>query len=125
MFPQSPPLYLAMADFWAPTDGAGVDWAKVEAVADLAAQQTRATDGDGNYAWLYAQLGAHQQLEVDMVRDTALSWPRMRAAFARPATTLHGNYLVTYLFFGTLALSDALRSLQLFGTEVMPKLAAG
>lgn len=80
-FPQYPPLYLALADFWAPTDGAGTDWAKVEAVADLVARQTRATDGDDNYAWLYAQLSAHQQIEVDMVRDTALSWPRMRAAF--------------------------------------------
>ena len=34
------------------------------------------------------------------------------------------NYLVTYLFFGTMALSDAMRSLDLFSEEVMPKLGA-
>jgi alkanesulfonate monooxygenase SsuD/methylene tetrahydromethanopterin reductase-like flavin-dependent oxidoreductase (luciferase family) len=33
------------------------------------------------------------------------------------------NYLLTYLFLGTMSLADALRSLQLFSTEVMPKLA--
>ena len=32
------------------------------------------------------------------------------------------NYLLGYMFFGTLSLPDALRSLQLFGREVMPKL---
>jgi alkanesulfonate monooxygenase SsuD/methylene tetrahydromethanopterin reductase-like flavin-dependent oxidoreductase (luciferase family) len=33
------------------------------------------------------------------------------------------NYLTAYLFFGTLSLSDAMRSMQLFSSEVMPKLA--
>ncbi len=33
------------------------------------------------------------------------------------------NYLLTYLFFGTMTLSDALTSLHLFRDEVMPKLA--
>ena len=33
------------------------------------------------------------------------------------------NYLLTYLFLGTMALNDALRSLALFATEVMPALA--
>ncbi len=33
------------------------------------------------------------------------------------------NYLLTYLFLGTMSLTEALRSLQLFGAEVMPKLA--
>ena len=33
------------------------------------------------------------------------------------------NYLLTYLFLGTMSLAEALRSLQLFGAEVMPKLA--
>lgn len=45
------------------------------------------------------------------------------AAIERQAKQLGLNYLLTYLFFGTMALSDALRSLQLFKTEVMPKLA--
>ena len=33
------------------------------------------------------------------------------------------NYLLTYMFLGTMSLYDALRSLQLFRNEVMPHLA--
>ena len=44
------------------------------------------------------------------------------AEIVRQASELGLNYLLGYLFFGTMALSDALRSLQLFRTEVMPKL---
>ena len=33
------------------------------------------------------------------------------------------NYLLAYLFLATMTLADALRSLHLFGTEVMPKIA--
>jgi alkanesulfonate monooxygenase SsuD/methylene tetrahydromethanopterin reductase-like flavin-dependent oxidoreductase (luciferase family) len=40
------------------------------------------------------------------------------------AGTLGINYLLTYLFFGGMAFTDAQRSLQLFRTEVMPALAA-
>ncbi len=37
--------------------------------------------------------------------------------------TLGTNYLLAYFFFGKLILKDALRSLELFRTEVMPKIA--
>jgi len=33
------------------------------------------------------------------------------------------NYLLTYLFLGAMSLPEALRSLALFSSEVMPKLA--
>lgn len=33
------------------------------------------------------------------------------------------NYMINYMFFGTMSLADALRSLQLFRTEVMPAFA--
>jgi alkanesulfonate monooxygenase SsuD/methylene tetrahydromethanopterin reductase-like flavin-dependent oxidoreductase (luciferase family) len=33
------------------------------------------------------------------------------------------NYFLTYMFLGTMSLTDALRSLQLFSTEVMPKVS--
>lgn len=46
------------------------------------------------------------------------------AEIERQAKQLGLNYVLAYLFFGSMALSDALRSLQLFRTEVMPKLAA-
>ena len=34
------------------------------------------------------------------------------------------NYLLTYLLFGTMSLTDALRSLRLFESEIMPRIAA-
>ena len=33
------------------------------------------------------------------------------------------NYLLAYLFFGSMTLEDAMRSFKLFHEEVMPKLA--
>ena len=45
------------------------------------------------------------------------------AEIARQSELLGINYLVAYLFFGTMTLADAMRSQQLFATEVMPKLA--
>jgi alkanesulfonate monooxygenase SsuD/methylene tetrahydromethanopterin reductase-like flavin-dependent oxidoreductase (luciferase family) len=47
----------------------------------------------------------------------------VRAEIERQVGELGVNYLLTYLFLGTMALSDALRSLQLFASEVMPTLA--
>jgi alkanesulfonate monooxygenase SsuD/methylene tetrahydromethanopterin reductase-like flavin-dependent oxidoreductase (luciferase family) len=44
------------------------------------------------------------------------------AEIERQTGVLGINYLLAYMMFGTMALSDALRSLQLFSTEVMPKL---
>jgi alkanesulfonate monooxygenase SsuD/methylene tetrahydromethanopterin reductase-like flavin-dependent oxidoreductase (luciferase family) len=45
------------------------------------------------------------------------------AELERQVDALGVNYLLTYLFLGTMSLTEALRSLQLFTTEVMPKLA--
>lgn len=45
------------------------------------------------------------------------------AEIERQTAELGINYLLTYLFLGTMTLAEALRSLQLFGTEVMPRLA--
>jgi alkanesulfonate monooxygenase SsuD/methylene tetrahydromethanopterin reductase-like flavin-dependent oxidoreductase (luciferase family) len=47
----------------------------------------------------------------------------VRAEIERQVAELGVNYLLTYLFLGTMTLADALRSLQLFSTEVMPHLA--
>jgi alkanesulfonate monooxygenase SsuD/methylene tetrahydromethanopterin reductase-like flavin-dependent oxidoreductase (luciferase family) len=48
---------------------------------------------------------------------------QVRAEIERQAAELGINYLLTYLFLGTMSLADALRSLALFASEVMPKLA--
>jgi len=48
----------------------------------------------------------------------------VRAEIERQATQLGINYLLTYLFLGTMSLSHALRSLELFSSEVMPRLTA-
>jgi alkanesulfonate monooxygenase SsuD/methylene tetrahydromethanopterin reductase-like flavin-dependent oxidoreductase (luciferase family) len=45
------------------------------------------------------------------------------AEIERHVHELGVNYFLTYMFLGTMSLTDALRSLQLFSTEVMPKLA--
>ena len=47
----------------------------------------------------------------------------VRAQIERQVEELGVNYLLTYLFIGTMSLADALRSLDLFSTEVMPHLA--
>jgi alkanesulfonate monooxygenase SsuD/methylene tetrahydromethanopterin reductase-like flavin-dependent oxidoreductase (luciferase family) len=48
---------------------------------------------------------------------------RVRAEIGRQVHELGVNYLLSYLFLGTMSLNEALRSLQLFATEVMPKLS--
>jgi alkanesulfonate monooxygenase SsuD/methylene tetrahydromethanopterin reductase-like flavin-dependent oxidoreductase (luciferase family) len=47
----------------------------------------------------------------------------VRAEIEKQVAELGINYLLTYLFLGTMSLADALRSLNLFSTEVMPHLA--
>ena len=47
----------------------------------------------------------------------------VRAEIERQAKELGINYLLTYMFLGTMSLPEALRSLQLFSGEVMPHLA--
>jgi alkanesulfonate monooxygenase SsuD/methylene tetrahydromethanopterin reductase-like flavin-dependent oxidoreductase (luciferase family) len=49
--------------------------------------------------------------------------PTVRAEIERQVGELGFNYLLTYLFLGTMSLADAMRSLNLFSTEVMPHLA--
>jgi hypothetical protein len=44
------------------------------------------------------------------------------AEIERQADKLGLNYLLAYLFFGNLTLEQAMRSLELMRTEVMPKL---
>ena len=46
----------------------------------------------------------------------------VRAEIERQAVELGINYLLSYLFFGTMTLEEALRSLRLFSSEVMPKI---
>lgn len=46
------------------------------------------------------------------------------AEIERQAAELGINYLLSYLFFGTLTLEQALRSLKLMSSEVMPKIEA-
>src|SRR5215468_8411415 len=48
---------------------------------------------------------------------------RVRDEIERQAAALGVNYLLTYLFLGAMTLEEALRSLALFSSEVMPRLA--
>jgi alkanesulfonate monooxygenase SsuD/methylene tetrahydromethanopterin reductase-like flavin-dependent oxidoreductase (luciferase family) len=45
------------------------------------------------------------------------------AEIERQTSELGINYLLTYLFLGTMALTEAMRSLHLFSAEVMPRIA--
>ena len=45
------------------------------------------------------------------------------AAIEQQTAELGINYLLSYLFFGGMTLEEALRSLELFRAEVMPKVA--
>jgi alkanesulfonate monooxygenase SsuD/methylene tetrahydromethanopterin reductase-like flavin-dependent oxidoreductase (luciferase family) len=47
----------------------------------------------------------------------------VRAAIEQQVGELGINYLLTYPFLGTMTLKEALRSLSLFSSEVMPHLA--
>lgn len=47
----------------------------------------------------------------------------VRAEIERQVKELGINYLLTYMFLGTMSLTEALRSLQLFSSEVMPHVA--
>ncbi len=75
-----------------------------------------------------------KRLNLDRAEDFE-SWQRqemivagspetVRKELARQIGELGLNYLICYMFFGSMSLTDALRSLQLFSTEVMPKLSA-
>ena len=47
----------------------------------------------------------------------------VREEIERHVSELGINYFLSYMFLGTMSLTEALRSLQLFSTEVMPKIA--
>jgi len=59
---------------------------------------------------------------VVIVDDVLYTGRTVRAALEKLVAELGINYLLTYMFLGTMSLADALRSLALFSTEVMPHL---
>ena len=90
----------------------------------------------GNMNWLrvkHGDTGLTSRLNVprgatfeDCLADGTViagSPQTVRAEIERQVKELGVNYLLTYLFLGTMSLADALRSLDLFSTEVMPHLA--
>ncbi len=89
--------------------------------SELAAHQARRDRPD-----LAAQRAARRRLSKHCVDDGTViagSPQTVRAEIERQVEELGVNYLLTYLFLGTMSLADALRSLNLFSTEVMPHLA--
>jgi alkanesulfonate monooxygenase SsuD/methylene tetrahydromethanopterin reductase-like flavin-dependent oxidoreductase (luciferase family) len=111
--------------FVADTDEEAQRWAKPAMEVHLA-----------NLNWLrtkHGVTGLTSRLNVprgatyeDCVADGSViagSPETVRAEIERQHAELGFNYLLTYLFLGTMTLPQALRSLQLFSTEVMPKIA--
>ena len=74
-----------------------------------------------------ARLGAHAGMTYDVCAGDGMviagTPDTVAEALARQVAELGVNYLLTYMFFGTLSLAEAQRSLSLFRTEVMPRLA--
>jgi alkanesulfonate monooxygenase SsuD/methylene tetrahydromethanopterin reductase-like flavin-dependent oxidoreductase (luciferase family) len=90
----------------------------------------------GNLNWLrtkHGVTGLTSRLNIERGADyeacvkdgtvIAGSPETVAAEIEKQMTALGANYLLTYLFLGTMSLPDALRSLQLFATEVMPRIA--
>src|SRR5262252_5997656 len=83
--------------------------------------------------WLRDKPGLTSRLNVprgatfeDCVADGSViagTPQRVRDEIERQVGELGVNYLLTYLFLGTMTLEEALRSLKLFASEVMPRLA--
>jgi alkanesulfonate monooxygenase SsuD/methylene tetrahydromethanopterin reductase-like flavin-dependent oxidoreductase (luciferase family) len=77
----------------------------------------------GNTAGLHLPFGV--DYDAWLANGTAIAGTpdKVRAEIERQTAELGVNYLLSYLFFGAMPLADALRSLNLFSTEVMPHLA--
>lgn len=73
------------------------------------------------------RLNVHRGVDFESWRDMRMviagSPDTVRAEIEDQAAMLGINYLLCYLFFGTMTLADAIRSQSLFASEVMPKLA--
>jgi alkanesulfonate monooxygenase SsuD/methylene tetrahydromethanopterin reductase-like flavin-dependent oxidoreductase (luciferase family) len=106
------------------TDAKAKVWAKPAMEAHLA-----------NINWLrtkHGQTGAvvrmknvrGQNFEECVAEGTAIagSPATVRAAIERQHAEIGFNYLLTYLFLGTMSLANAMHSLKLFSSEVMPKI---
>ena len=68
-----------------------------------------------DYAWLEIPIW----LSLAVIVGTP---DKVLSEIERQQAALGINYLLSYLMFGTMPLADAMRSLQLFSSEVMPKL---
>lgn len=77
----------------------------------------------GNTAGLHLPFGA--DYDAWLANGTAIAGTpdKVRAEIERQMQELGANYLLTYMLFGNMPLADAMRSLKLFSTEVMPHLA--
>ena len=77
----------------------------------------------GNTAGLHLPFGADYDAWLSNGTAIAGTPDKVRAEIERQMAELGANYLLSYIFFGNMPLTDALRSLALFKNEVMPHLA--
>ncbi len=77
-YPYFQPLYVLMAERWAPNSGEMADWKKVDELANQAADVTSDMDGADNYAWVYIEVGKLQKFEFNLFQDSHVSWLKMK-----------------------------------------------
>jgi len=111
--------------FVAETDAEAMRWAKPAMDRHLAhlnwlRQKHNATAVDARFN---VPRGADFEASVADGTVIAGTPQTVLAEIEKQTAELGINYLLTYLFLGTMSLAEALRSLELFRTEVMPKLA--
>lgn len=74
------------------------------------------------------RLNVHSGIDFETCRKNGMlivgSPEKVLSEIIAQHAELDVNYLLAYLMFGTMSLPDALRSLRLFETEIMPKIAS-
>lgn len=90
---------------------ASLNWLRERAGGDSLAKRTGVHRGVDFESW------------ENMGMAIAGSPETVLAKLTEQAEKLGINYLIAYLFFGTMSLDEAMRSQQLFAQEIMPKLA--
>ncbi|WP_018608484.1 hypothetical protein [Uliginosibacterium gangwonense] len=88
------PLYISMRNYAEPRWGGS--WAGVDQLIKFAANNTKKTEGDTFYAYLYYGVHLNMRDEGNFFKETKVNWPRLKSAYEellqrRPESLWHLN----------------------------------